>query len=1165
MGAHLEVITPSGEILLVPLDASRGATSIGSAAGNDLVLAQPGIPAQAARIDHSLAPYSVTALSNNGVVRVNRRQLNVGESAPLQAWDGLEIGSAVLILADDGAGTAPAAAPVAPATAAATAAVVGAAAGVAAAAGAAGASSSSTALVPAATAAAAAAQAVVYQPLPGNGPIERIKHDYVPLRLDVPVRMVAAGQPAVWQLTVTNGSTNVARCLVSVVGDLYASWIAISDSEFTLLERQSQTISITLLPPRHPASSAGEHHFAIEVRLQDVEVFLAREPASLVIEPFYDYSMSALNPPDRTLSYSQRSADFVFTLENRGNSEMRYRVSGSDGEKATRVEFLEERPGGVFIPHLGEFEVAVPPQLDPLMNTPVVMRVSPLKRKLIASITRTYAVQATVTPVVGATMPNTRQAMIRHKPLTGRWVIFAGILLAAIVTMLLLRPGVRDLTLEYVDPNGTQHAVPLTARGGLANRLGALLGRGEGAALPEGVALPEGAANLLAAPDANSIQVRDGEQVTLRWVTRNGGRLDVIQEAPVGEPLLEETDPVRIRDGSLLFPPVPYLLDEVESAGASQYEVRLSNFMARVPVINFLGSVAQPFRIEVVPANAPIIRQFEVSNATPNLGSSVVLTWNAELPNVGDGLVLVTTSGDRSEEQLLPEAVGTLVVAPEADTTFRLAASSSLWVGGTPAPSRNVDIAVVPPTPTPVPAPLIRQFDLEPLTLLQGGSITVTYNISGSDRRALLLPGLSPARIDLETEVGRRFVQVPVAGQVDVILEAVALPTGFEDVADPLEAPARAYATAIASRIALVPTATPTSTPPPTPTATPREPVIEVLTISPVEIVLGNTTQVSLTWSVIGDADTISIEAPNFTFTSTRLKDTITVPGDTGRTYVLTALRDGEARASKSVELKAIPPTPTATPEPPPTATPIPPTPTPTATAVPDPLIVTFTALGTTDDPVRREPGENGVDNYFVTAGIDVRIAWDVTGATVADLKESSPFGNASFLERLPKDEIIVTASADNVRYTLEAYNNPNNISPRLPDENTRLYGFVTRSLIIRLEEPEEFAPPTNITFSGGNAADDPVLISWDYNAEQADKILGFRIYKAAAGSTSFARIADESVLNNTIRTYQDAEPPLCGRIYYIVAVYENLLLPGADKTVETDAGDTSFLTPPCP
>jgi hypothetical protein len=880
------------------------------------------------------------------------------------------------------------------------------------------------------------------------------------------------------------------------------------------------------------------------VRLTDVTTTLAREPAQLVIEPYYQYAVSTMNPPERNLRYGQRAADFVVTMENRGNAPVRYRLEAVEAEKATRLEFLEEGPQGL-VTHLGSRDIVLPPQPDPMENTPVVLRVRPIKRRLIASGPRTYAVNLTISPTLGDQGTSVRQAMIRHFPFTGRWAIIVLALLAAIAVVLLLRPTVRTLVVDYTDPNGVDRSAVVGQSGRLfepiTSRISALLGRA-----------------VVTAEENIPIEVRDGNSVILRWQTRNSGRLDLIPSAPPGDPILQETDSIDVREGNFSFAPQPNLDEDGQSQGATSYQLRVNNVMSRLPLISALGVQERFFPIEVVPANAPIINKFAVSNETPELGSSVIITWDVTMPNAGDTLVLVETSGDQSTRTELPAPAGTVVVVPEQDTTFELAAGSSVWVGGTPTPRADVAISVIPPTPTPVPPPIIRQFDVEPLMLLQGGSITVTYNISGSDRRTLFLPGLDPSSIDLETDVGRRFVQVPVAGQVDIILEALNLPDGFEDVVNPQDAPARAFATAVASRIALVPTATPTATPLPTPTATPREPVIEVLSLSPNEFVLGDPVEVVLTWNVIGDSDTVSIEAPDFAFTSTSLKSSIVVPADSGRTFVLTASRGGEARASRSVELKAIEPT--ETPEPP-TPEPPPPTATPTATAVPAPQIISYDA--TSSQTIRREVGEDGIDVYLVDGGADVLIRWEVSDATFVNLTERSNTGTREFRNRLAKDEISIVASGE-LLLTIDAFNDPNGVAADNPSD-TRAYGKVSRPLRIRLNPAESFDPPTNISFSGGNSETDPVNITWQYNPQQADRILGFRVYKAAAGSSDFVPIANEADLDKTARSFKDEAPPLCGRVYYVVAVYTDLTRPPSENPVETDAGDTSFLTPACP
>ena len=125
-------------------------------------------------------------------------------------------------------------------------------------------------------------------------------------------------------------------------------------------------------------------------------------------------------------------------------------------------------------------------------------------------------------------------------------------------------------------------------------------------------------------------------------------------------------------------------------------------------------------------------------------------------------------------------------------------------------------------------------------------------------------------------------------------------------------------------------------------------------------------------------------------------------------------------------------------------------------------------------------------------------------------------------------------------------------------------FGTVSRTIRIVLNAPITPDAPSNVSFVGGNSAEDPVIISWAYNPLQVDRIDGFRVYRAQAGTNDFVRIAGEADLDRDARTHTDEEPPLCSRVYYVVAVYQDLTRPGTDKTVETDASSTSFLTPPC-
>jgi hypothetical protein len=502
-------------------------------------------------------------------------------------------------------------------------------------------------------------------------------------------------------------------------------------------------------------------------------------------------------------------------------------------------------------------------------------------------------------------------------------------------------------------------------------------------------------------------------------------------------------------------------------------------------------------------------------------------------------------------EEPLPAPIGTLVLTPIADTEYRIVPQSNAWLGNSVPQATAQFVSVSTPVPTLVPTPSILRLDIQPLQIIAGNPITISYSISGATVSQLRFIGLPTPFIDLPAPIGEIPMVVPAPGRFSVSIASARLPDGSTDPADPRAGRIEIVTT----RVAQAPTATATPTPTLSPTPTPQVPVIEVLAISPDEIVRGDTDEVLLTWNVIGDADQIEFSAPEFEFTSTKKKDSVSVPRDKGRVFVMTVFLGGQPLASGSVELKVLEPTPTPVP---PTPEPPPPPPPPTATPVPPPRIVAF---GATAASVRREI-QDGIDVFFVDGGAEVTIAWEVTDATEVELSQTVGAEITRFSKRLAKDQVTIVALAD-ARFDMNAYNNPEGVDVA-DTANRGKYGVVTRTIRVALNPAITPDPPSNVRFVGGNAVDDPVIISWAYNPLQVDRIQGFRIYRAQAGTTDFVRIAGEGDLDKETRTYKDEEPPLCSRVYYVVAVYQDLTRPGTDKTVETDAGSDSFLTPPC-
>lgn len=1139
MNEHLEVIGPSGAIEFVGLVDARGAASFGSAPSNDVHLNAAGVADYAAVLDYHQRPYTLLALAGDGQVRLNGRALQAQEVATVQSWDGIEIGGFVVVVAQDGvdsgaSAVAPTAASVAgngatqPPEAEPTV-------------------QSPAVLAPlAATGVALSASAVPGAPAPFAPPMIGPP---IPTELDTlilttigeRVRTIDVQQEATWEITVTNGSSLVSRFQVRVEGWVDESWVTISPNDFNLNERERKTVTVTILPPRHPSSLAGAHHFAVVVTSETLPGHRSQQAATLVIQPYHEYGVDPMEPAAQTLSYFQAGAPYRLPIRNRGNGRATYRVEGSDLEAACRFEFVDEQG----LKHLGLREL----QLGPAQEVEIPLVVTPLKRRMIGSGARTYQLTVTTLPLEGALTPFPARAELRKRPLFGRWVLLVAALLVIGILLAIFRPRITSVRYTFVDREGVLQSIPsqadafAQARGGLLAPVRRLLGREE---------------EESTAPTVEAV-VRAGQPITVTWETSNGGILTMNPQGMPEQPLVTVDSPAAVRRGSYSFKP-PVTVNEQGDGSVPPYEIRVQNWMSRLPLIKAIGEVLRPVVVGVVPANAPFIHSFGVNTDTTVVGNPITIDWDVTMPNDGDQLVLEQRQGGEIiATAVLAEPQGTLVLTPIANTEFGLVPSSKVWLGQDVVQDRRKAVTVLTPTPTLVPTPAIRAFLVEPSQVVAGTSITVSYAVSGSDITKLRLFGLPSPEVPLDFPTGKVVVPVPAPGPFNVVLEALNLPEGSKDSEDA----AGARATAVASRVAQAPTPTATPTPTLSPTPTPQEPIIEVLSLSPEQVVLGDKEeeQVLLTWNVIGDISKVEITAPDFEISSTKKKDTISVPRDKTRVFVFTVLYNGEPKASESVELKVLEPTPIPPTEPPPPPPPPTETPTPTPTRVPPPIVLSYVAAS--DQPIRKEVDADGTDIYFVDGGTEVTIRWLVEQANEARLTQTTSTETRTYEKRLAADQVVVTALGD-LSFLLEAFNNPEGLDVSDPASITKV-GKVQRTLKIGLNDVQPVDPPTNVSYAGGIDESTPVTITWQYDPAQAERILGFRVYRAPSGSTDFVRVANEADLDKTARSWTDETAPFCSRAYYLVAVYQDLTLPGEDKTVETDSGSTSFLTPPCP
>jgi hypothetical protein len=570
----------------------------------------------------------------------------------------------------------------------------------------------------------------------------------------------------------------------------------------------------------------------------------------------------------------------------------------------------------------------------------------------------------------------------------------------------------------------------------------------------------------------------------------------------------------------------------------------------------------------------PEIYEFGASSQLANAGDRLVLRWNTK-PYSFASLRIDPDIGP------VTGAESSITITATQDTTFKLRADNFLtpinpaWFGDV----REFKVMV-----SPVP-PIIKVFSADKPSLVTGESAIISWEVQFAEKLSLITNGAEETLLSTEY-IGRRVVSparastyqlvatnryetkkqnveiqvnsptptplpIPVVQRFDVQPQVITagmsikidwaaagvksvaispLPDSFPPSGSITDMPAKTTAYVLTAsngqtETKVIRQVTVNPAPP-----APLAPKIEFFTVTPESVVRGNpdASNIKLSWSVIGDSTNIEISGPDFGKVSNLdLQGNLTVAASKTTLFVLTAY-NGTLLASLPVNLKVVEPTPV------PTATPAPP---------PPPNIVFFRAESGENpalpDQVQPVAGAGLPSNtlkYQVTAGSKVKFSWQVglnpvkvTFVTVGD----QPFQGDLTM-------VIRTAAT----YQLKAEN----------------AGGAAQAFI-QIDLKPKPAPPAPFNVRGAYTPSPPLAIQWDYNPTYQDSITGFRLYRADTPSTTFRRVADESQLGKTVRAYADGVAPTCGRIYYMVAVYYDVV---ADAVKETAPSANSWASLAC-
>lgn len=751
---QLEIIRANGEIEFYTLDPAAGITNIGRHPDNDIIIDSLGVAPFHAILDHRQAPYQMILLSPEGQSRIGNEALVPHTPRSLQHWDNIEIDGHRLILVETGdVDTGPALPGVA-------------------------------APPPSGLSAPQADRPVPvpYTPIPARpasypppttrpespdravepfygspegagrtaasttagvstpavaGMFDSLPSDHADEALIINLSerewIINVEQTATFQMTVTNGGPIVATFTIGVQG-LDPSWVEISESQVNLFEGDRATVTISIRPPRLPSSRAGAHHFAVIVSSANYPGRFGRCGATVVINPYYQFSIGDLSPRRQTISWFRHFGTVTIPITNLGNSQTHFRLDGGDDERALSFEF--DVPGET-VTLAKQAELV----LHPEEGIAVPISITPHSRRLMGFRQRSYPFTITTNMLEGQQTPRSVLGELRSKPLIGPWVFLLMSLVLLILILFITRPRLNTFIIDFEGSpdsysatisNGTPVAIkwgasifttdreiigdpdpidelerPVVRRGRVVTYpksnttytfIGQnILSRQFEALFPPAVATLQ--VDVIAIPpdvtfEAEPSEVVSQDEVTLRWQVQNADKIELFRR--IGEAGAPE---VFIDDFSDQ-PAAAIQVTPEPDQETTTFILKASNNYVPTPTPEARPVVAHTPTPEVLFSANPIVI---------NEGESSTLTWRVS------GVQQVTlqdpggiTSQQRAEDQTL--------VFPGTSGDYTLLAGQNV---------AKVRIEVIPATPTPTTtpepdAPQIILFNARPKELVEG-------------------------------------------------------------------------------------------------------------------------------------------------------------------------------------------------------------------------------------------------------------------------------------------------------------------------------------------------------------------------------------------------------------------------------------------------------------
>ena len=418
---QLQIVSPNGESTLYPLDPARGTTRIGRHKENDLIIDSPAIALFQAVLHRQAQRYRIVVVDPKRKMTLYNEFYNAGSelrpNVPNELRDGdkIEVNGYSIVLMQGrevmaGGSLVTAPAPV-PATVNQRP----------------GASSvPPVAALPAEPSPTRSAQVDRGQADETTGPAappsDRLDDSII---VELPVRKwtVDVEQTATCRVSVANGGSLVAMFDISVKG-LDASWVTITPPQVNLNEGERAEVTVAFKAPRLPTSRAGAYQAFVVVTSHNYPGHRSRQMVTLKVNPYYEFTVGELAPRQQILSWFKSTGRATWTISNKGNSEMPFRLNGADDAGGCRVEF--EIPG-----RAGRIARQAELSLQPDQSVEIPVYTTPLARPWVAPSQSTYSLTVTASPLAGQPASRSSPGQVQYTPLISLTLLLA--LLGAMV------------------------------------------------------------------------------------------------------------------------------------------------------------------------------------------------------------------------------------------------------------------------------------------------------------------------------------------------------------------------------------------------------------------------------------------------------------------------------------------------------------------------------------------------------------------------------------------------------------------------------------------------------------------------------------------------------------------------------------------------------------